>query len=91
MASPSPLATLIRSARLRQGLTQDQVALKALVPALKYQRLERGFYLCPRPELVNPVCRVLQVPVAVVLSALGYDLTTSSHPQPEENAHERGC
>jgi transcriptional regulator with XRE-family HTH domain len=63
---------LIRSARARADVTQDDVARRAGVSRDALSRWERGNAQIPHPRHVRSVCAVLDIDPVAALIALGY-------------------
>jgi transcriptional regulator with XRE-family HTH domain len=67
--SPCDLATLIKKARLRAHLTQQQVAHQAAVSPSYISKIERQHRTAPGIKLLR-VGQVLAIPAATLLHAL---------------------
>lgn len=76
MSSLSALCENIRNARLRRGLTQEQIAEKAKMSTRHYQDLESGRRPGMRIETIERIADVLRVEVWQLFKP-------SSFPEPE--------
>ena len=66
---------LIRARRQRLGLTQAQLATALGVSQPRVQQLESGTAcFLPRPGALRALAQALEVPLAALLGAAGYEL-----------------
>lgn len=65
-------ATLIRDARRRAGMTQEQLVYESGVSRATIKRWEGGDVGFPRPDQVRSVCHVLGIDPREAAIALGY-------------------
>jgi predicted ATPase/transcriptional regulator with XRE-family HTH domain len=77
-ASPSDFAHILRSFRLRAGLSQEELAERAGVSARAVSDMERGLRKSPRPETLRLVAHALDL-----TNDERVRLFASSHPESE--------
>lgn len=62
MTTKEEIAKIIKEAREKQGLTQEQVAKKAGIDTNYYARVERGDPE-PRIEIINKIAKALKTKI----------------------------
>lgn len=69
---PSALAELVSSARVRAGITQDELAERSGVSRSSISRWERGQAERPDPAQLRAVCQVIGVSAQDAAASLGF-------------------
>ena len=86
VADMERLGALLRDARRRADLSQEDVARKVDYAVGAYARLERGETENPEPERLGRLSQLLKVPIADLFRAAGYPMFSPGGPDEQQLA-----